>query len=277
MTALVSSVLAISWEPEIRGLLTVIIGFVVLCGSIYLILGTNLGARLGFMVALTGLAGWMVLMGAVWWIYGIGLRGPDPTWEQIPGRTVIQDTDSLYTAGVLESRPELDGSESYTEQSELVVLQLEEEGWRRIEESEPAFGQAASSAGVFLEEEEAFESVSDFVVTNVFERGGERWPKINDSLDFVAFFHDPLYSVVEVAPLEPLREEPGRAPTAAEIDESRQRQYVYMVRDLGARRQPAAAITIGSGIVFLGLCFLLHRRDRIVAENLKAKALATTG
>ena len=276
MTATLS-VLAISWEPEIRGLLTVLIGFVVLCGSIYLILGTNLGARLGFMVALTGLAGWMMLMGMVWWVYGIGLRGPDPTWEQVPGRTVIQESDALFTAGVVDRRIEIPEDASASDRSEAVVAEFEAEGWQRIGESEPAFGQAASSAGVFLEETEAFASVSDFVVTNVFERGGERWPKINDTLDFLAFFHDPKYSIVEVAPLQPLRDEPGRAPTAREIDESRERQYVYMIRNLGARRQPAAAITIGSGAVFLGLCALLHRRDRIVAENLKAKALVAAG
>jgi hypothetical protein len=44
-----------------------------------------------------------------------------------------------------------------------------------------------------------------------------------------------------------------------------------MARNLGARRQPAAAITIGSSIVFLALCFMLHRRDRFVAANLQAK------
>ena len=45
--------------------------------------------------------------------------------------------------------------------------------------------------------------------------------------------------MVEVAPLVPMRTEPGRAPAAAEIDTTRQHQYVYMVRDLGALRQPA--------------------------------------
>jgi hypothetical protein len=270
MAALTSTVLAIGWEPELRGLLVVLIGFTVLCGGVYLVIATNLGARLGFMVALTGLAGWMSLMGAIWWVYGIGLKGPDPTWDQIPGRTVIQDVDSLFAAGVLDEPVRLDGSESFPEQSELVRGVLEEEDWRRIAESEPAFGQASASAGEFLEEEEAFEA-GDFQVTAVYETGGKRYPKINDSLDFLAFRHEPKYALVEVAPLAPLREEPGRAPTPPEIDDERQRQYVYMARNLGARRQPAAAITIGSSIVFLALCFMLHRRDRFVAANLQAK------
>jgi len=36
-----STMLSIAWEPEIRGLLTVIIAVVALCGSVYLILATN--------------------------------------------------------------------------------------------------------------------------------------------------------------------------------------------------------------------------------------------
>ena len=48
----------------------------------------------------------------------------------------------------------------------------------------------------------------------------------------------------------PTRTEPGRAPAPAEIDETRQHQYVYMIRDLGARRQPAFVLTIGAGLIF---------------------------
>ena len=112
----------------------------------------------------------------------------------------------------------------------------------QLDESEPSFGQAGSSAGELLVETETF-ATGEFQVERVFDTGGERYPKINESLDFLAFFHKPHYAVVEVAPLEQLRAEPGRAPTPPEIDTTRQHQYVYMVRDLGARRQPAALIT----------------------------------
>ena len=69
-----ATVLAINWSPELRGILIVIIAVTVLMGSVYMILGTNLGARLGFIVALTGLAGWMLLMGILWSMYGIGIE-----------------------------------------------------------------------------------------------------------------------------------------------------------------------------------------------------------
>ena len=71
-----------------------------------------------------------------------------------------------------------------------------------------------------------------------------------------------------------VRSEPGRAPASAEIDEAGQRQYVYMVRDLGAKRQPAVVLTLGGGAIFIALCYLLHRRERILKDNLSS-AIAT--
>ena len=49
-----ANLLAIGWQPEIRGITVVVIGVVVLMGSVYLILTTNLGSRLGFLVSLAG-------------------------------------------------------------------------------------------------------------------------------------------------------------------------------------------------------------------------------
>jgi hypothetical protein len=273
-----AALLAINWEPELRGVLTVILGTVAFMGSVYMILGTNIGARLGFLVTLCGLAGWMALMGGIWWIYGIGLKGADPSWVQVPGRTVIQDASDLYQAGVLENRLALTDVDVPADINDVVYDGFVSEEWRVLGESEPAFGQAAASATVFLEEEDALEPGS-FKVTNVFEIGGEAYPKIfgQDALDQVAFFHKPYYTVVEVSPYIPLRTEPGRAPSAPEVDPTQEAQYVYMLRDLGSRREPAALITIGSTIVFLALAWMLHRRDRFVAENLARKAELPVG
>ncbi len=270
-----SSLLAIGWEPELRGLLTVIIAVVVFCGSVYLILGTNLGARLGFLVSFTGLAGWMMLMGIIWMIYGIGLKGPEPSWEAIPGRTVLQDTDALYRAGVFETRVEVPEGSSFTEQAELVAAEFENEGWVPLEESDPGFGQASAAAAELLEETDTF-AAGEFRAENVFDTGGDRYPMIG-SFDLLAFWHEPHYAVVEVAPLVATRTEPGRAPAPAVVDENRQRQYVYMIRDLGARRQPAFFITLGSGLVFFVCCWLLHRRERVVTTNRETLPVPATG
>jgi hypothetical protein len=275
---MLSTLLAINWEPELRGVLTVIIGTAVWMGSIYLILGTNLGARLGFLVTFTGLMGWLALMGMVWWIYGIGLKGDVPEWKQIPGQTVIQEVDLLHQAGVLDRPIEVDASDPVSAAA-AVKSQLETQGWDQVDESAPEFGQAQASASMFLEEEGAL-GPGEFAVTAMYEVDPPHesaFPKLgpNGEFDQIAFFHKPYYTLVEVAPFVELRDEAGRAPIAPEIDESQQRQYVYMIRDLGSLREPSAYITIGSTIMFLVLCFFLHRRDRIVAENRARKALAS--
>ena len=274
---MLSTILAINWEPELRGILTVIIGTIVWMGSIYLILGTNLGARLGFLITLTGLVGWIALMGIVWWIYGIGLKGDAPAWTQVQGRTVIQEVDLLYQAGVLDEPISVTSQTDPAEAAAAVETRLLSQGWTRVEDSAPEFGQAEASAGVFLEEEGAF-GPGEFDVTAVYEVDPPEesaYPKLgpNGEFDQIAFFHKPYYTLVEVAPFSPLLGEPGRAPTASEVDTTRQRQYVYMVRDLGSLRQPASYIAIGSTIMFLAMCFLLHRRDRFVVENLERKAM----
>lgn len=278
------NLLAIGWEPELRGLLTVIIAVVILMGSIYLIMMTNMGSRLAFLVVLAGLAGWMMLMGLTWWIYGIGLRGPDPTWQPVPGATVLQDTEALRSGGVLEVLPEIPVGATPAQEAEIVSAELQDEGFIVLDPASPAFGQASAEASVLLEESGAF-AAGEYTIVDIFDIGGDRYPRIeagaipglsNDSLDFLAFFHEPHYVLVEAAPNVQVRTEEGRAPVSPTIDESQPRQYVYMVRDLGARRQPAVVLTLGGGAIFFALCYLLHRRDRHLAENLaNSKAVAT--
>jgi hypothetical protein len=265
-----SALLAINWEPELRGILIVIISVGVLCGSVYLLLGTNMGARLGFLVSLAALAGWMFLMGAIWWSYGKGLLGPDAAWKPMSNVTVIRDQGKLYEVGILGEKF-TPGDDATANASQVTDL-LKSSGWTKLDSALPSFQQAGSAGTVFMEESGAF-SAGEFTVVNVYDKGGERYPKIGESIDFIAFMHAPRYALVEVAPLVPQRTEPGRAPARPVIDTSRSHEYVYMIRDLGAKRRPAAIITIASLIIFLITCWLLHRRDRQVGTNLSAKAL----
>lgn len=268
MVGALGPIVAISWEPELRGILVVMIAVVTLIGTVYLVLATNLGARLGFLVTLTALAGWMTMMGFVWMIYGIGLQGPFGSWQGIPGRTVLQDSGALVQAQVLDRPVDVADDASFSEQSAAVGAAFESEGWEGLDPSSPEFGQAGSSAGTFAIDAGAF-AEGDFVVNAVYDIGGDRYPKLfnNDSLDFFAFFHEPRYAVVELAPVVATRTEAGRAPASNQIDQTRQPQYVYMVRDLGARRQPATVLAIGGSMIFLTLCWLLHRRERTVTVN----------
>src|SRR6202022_2626434 len=56
----------ITWNPFIRGLLIVVVAVLLLPGSVYLVMATNTGARLGFLLAAAGLAGLLSIMAVMW-------------------------------------------------------------------------------------------------------------------------------------------------------------------------------------------------------------------
>lgn len=269
----VANLLAVGWEPELRGYLSVIIGAVALGGSVYLILGTNLGSRLGFLVTMAGLFGWMAVMGAVWWTYGIGLMGRLPSWEPANPIALVRGAEVLHQADVLD-RPVVTGGAAGTELDAVVSAALIDEGWNRLGESDPSRGQAIAAAEEILVVEAGEFAAGEFVPLAVYDRGGERWPKINDTLDFLAFRHTPHYALVEAAPVIPQRVEPGRAPARPVVDETQPRRYVLMIRDMGTHRQPAVFITLGSTGMFILLCWLMHRRERTLEANLRGELVA---
>ena len=268
---MLSTLFAISWQPEIRGIVVVLIAVVVLIGGTYLIVGSNLGARLGVLVVLAGFFGWMMTMGAIWWTYGIGLKGPAPSWKPAEPITIIRDAKALVGAEILKTPADV--AADPVAMATNVATQLESEGWHLLEESDPERGQAVAASDAIIQVEAEEFAAGEYLSVAVYDRGGERYPKINDSLDFVAFFHKPRYALVEVAPVIPQRTEPGRAPARPVIDQAQPHRYVYMIRDLGAKRQPAILITFGSAIIFFILCWLLHRRDLMLRENVSGERM----
>jgi hypothetical protein len=253
--------LAFGWDPEIRGIVAVLVGVVVLMGSVYLILGTNLGARLGFLVAFACLFGWITLMGAVWWTYGIGLKGKDPSWA---GKEVVVG-DLSQAAHTVAQVPNLTDA-TFTEKVN---------GWKRLTDDDPQHGQASAAADdVLVNRAKIFSSTSDYVTTAVFDYGGQRKPDIrwgpsgNWNFDYFAFWHQPHYAIVEVYPVIPQQTEPGKAPPKPIADTSKDPVYILLQRNLGNRRRPAALITIGSAIIFGLAITALRSRERRVNRHL---------
>jgi hypothetical protein len=261
------ALLAINWEPQIRGILIIIISVTVLCGSIYLILGTNVGARLGFLLSLAALSGWMMIMGAVWWTFGIGLKGEEASWKAMQSTAILQNGDAFREVGLLNEPLGITADTSFLDQASKIGDALQTQGWRVVGESESAFGQSASAGGFVIEQDGSF-AAGEYKAIRVFDKGGERYPKIGNSIDFLAFLHKPHYIVVEIAPLVPQRAENGRAPAPAELDATQGHRFVYMYRDLGHKRLPGAIIFFAAGLVFFCCAYLLHVRDRRVTTHL---------
>lgn len=253
--------LAFGWFPEVKGITVVLIGAIVMIGGSYLIVATNVGGRLGLLLTLAGLFGWMASMGIIWWSYGIGLQGRLPTWKP---KEIITGTDLTVARYKIANDP--------------AMLQATEEtrsaGWIKLNDADPKRGQTVASADEIIQTAGVF-AVGDYEATHVYDKGGERWPKITFelgkmgtiNLDYLAFRHKPHYAVVELQPLVKQATEPGKAPPSPIIDETQPPRFVVMIRDMGSKRQPAVFITIGSSIIFGLLCYMLHKRDQIVTAN----------
>jgi hypothetical protein len=62
----VGALALISWDPFIRGVVILALFIVLLPGSVYLVLSTNTGARLGFLLGAAGLVGMIALLSIFW-------------------------------------------------------------------------------------------------------------------------------------------------------------------------------------------------------------------
>lgn len=201
---------AIAFDPTIRGVLVTLVGVAVLGGSVYLLLASNTGIRLGFLLTLAAFFGWMFSLGLFWWIYGIGLVGQDPSWNEIevnftrdtepitPQVRELPRTDELpdpvallavFEAANPEVRERIEFSEGEGWEprtlTDLVtqVPELKDEideqalgPWRILPESDARRGETVSSADAALGANQVFgsnTSPASYTVKDVFFYGGK--------------------------------------------------------------------------------------------------------
>lgn len=109
----------LDWDVTIRGIAVVAVGTAVLMGSVWLLLATNTGTRLGTLLALTGFFGWMVCMGIIWWLFGgggvIGWQGRPPSWK------VLDVNYNELEASPVEKARELVDPDTLPSAYELVI------------------------------------------------------------------------------------------------------------------------------------------------------------
>lgn len=287
----------IAWDPELRGILSTAVGVVVLMGSVHLLLATNVGNRLGFLIASAAFFGWMTIMGGVWWVYGtIGMIGEMPSWQveevlypdtQASGIPEVQAlrTDQLPPADEINDMAVADLQEIRDD------LEATTGGWQLLPEADRSFGEAKAAVDEHIIEhpispvgEEGLDGPEDYISTYSFERGGKsslpddpsRLDRIVNKLrtTFLEPTHPTRYAIIQLHPVIPQTPEPGQAPPTPEPDPNEPTVSVVMKRDLGQVRLPGAMVTIFSGIIFALLCVQLHRRDQRVAE---VRALEPTG
>jgi hypothetical protein len=241
------------WYPTILGFLVVIAGIGLFCGSIYVLLGTNLGARLGFLVAFTGLMGFMVVLTMLWITTQSPLntlKGSIPAWEV---KEVVDDLPEAETAAardIEEQGVKVDAVEAANVKAavdEALVTKVPT-ATEEVEEGANEFAR--------------FDEVTNFLATNTYEVGGSDPEFLN-----FEFTHKPEYAVVQFCEVEEVEVEFGRPPPEAECNPSSDNSgFVVLERNLGSLRFPPVVAFFASVLLFgLGL-LALHWRERDEAE-----------
>jgi hypothetical protein len=315
----VSTVLGLlSWDPEIRNILALSVGVVVLVGSVILLISTNTGPRTGVLIGLAVLLGWLTIMGLTWWIYGIGMKGTPSHWRVVNVNVGDLSQDPVQKASqlpapnqqqvvdqILAAHPELepkvnpdhiqgkiitigdlvDADPGLLSEYKLTPNDLG--GWNLLPTSNGELGDAqaiADTALVPAQGQKIFSDSAAYKVLGAFDIGGKEndyklpanptiWDRVWQNIDTtVHITHPEHYIVVQVQGVIPQETPPGGKPPTPQLDPTQPVISVVMIRSLGDLRFPGFMMFLVNGILFVIVCNVLHRRDKLIARN---RAMAT--
>jgi hypothetical protein len=269
MSALLTSLVTIGqaepihrtiWYPTILGVLVVVAGVVLFIGSIYVILGTNMGARLAFLATFSGLMGFMVVLTSLWITTASPLntlKGAIPKWE------------------IKEFVPTLDKAKT------VAARDIKQKG-RKVDPIEAANVKAAVDAGLVTKVDTAiqkftpednkfalFDDVTQYLAPNTWEVGGSKPSFLN-----FQFRHTPKFAVVQICGTALNTQPFGVAPdtpkcAAAGTEQAKNDGYMVLERNLGSVRQPPIVAWLSSIILFtLSLVmFGWYEKDKRAADE----------
>jgi hypothetical protein len=242
------------WNPTIIGILTVVAAVGLFCGSVYLLLGTNMGGRLGFLVAAAGLTGFMLLLATLWWTSGSsGIdppHGKSPQWQVVdvvskPADSKIKTAQTISEKGtkltpeqLVNLKPAIDAA---------IVPAVSVNG-----ETPPA--RPFATLG--------FSSTTDYITDaphlNAYEIGGGTRN---------IFWHNAQYAAVEICPAQV-------DVIPATCDPLQDTHYIILRHDLGTLRQPVVFFWFFSLAFFILSLLGLHWYEKDERER---KRVAATG
>lgn len=259
------------WYPTILGVLVVVAAVALFCGTPYLLLATNMGSRLGFLVAVACLSGLLMLVSLLWLTNPSPvntLKGRIPTWVA---------RESLDNGDVARSKipavREINDKGHAASETDVTNLKAAVDLNLVINTNEQTGEVLSGSNGKYA----TYEAATDYIVTKNQVTGGgglfsqvkadfgNGWPWVHVSL------HKPYYGVVTLCKVDPAyksTEVPfGTKPPTPKCDTSAPTQIVVLERDLGSLRVPPFVAFLAFSLLF-GLSLLsLHWRERDLQEQ----------
>jgi len=218
---------------KLRGYFIVVFAIGLFCGSIYLLLATNLGARMGFLVAFASFCGFLGMLGLIWFTNLTplnALHGAAPSWVI---KEVVDNPAQAKTPA---------------------VRNIETKGVPVASSAQGDLKATVDTAVVAADNPfKLYNSTADYVVVNAFELGGGALP---------FFRHRPLYGVMSIQQAKSVDTLPGAAPPVPTADPTKPVHYIVMERNLGAMRQPPLVMSAAFWILFFLSLYLMHNLER---------------
>ena len=258
------------WYPTILGVLVVVAAIGLFVGTPYLLLATNVGARLGFLVTTACLSGLMVLISLLWLTNPSPvntLKGRIPAWvavESIANGDVAQSkiaaVRDINTSGKKASDADVTNLKAAVD-SNLILTKNEQTG--------EILSGAEGKFAVYL-------LATDYLVTkNQITGGGGLFSQVSAEVNGTfpwlhLSLHKPQYAVITTCKVDPSLA-PTEVPYGAKPPTPKcapgDRQVLVLRRDLGSLRVPPFVAFLAFSLLF-GLTLLcLHWRERDLQEQ----------
>jgi lipoprotein signal peptidase len=270
----------ISWDPFIRGIVILALFIILLPGSVYLVVATNTGARLGFLIGAAGLSGMIALLSIFWVVLNSTADiGRANAWK--PLAIVTGNFADQVTVKGVQDFP---ADNLKSAKSPVLPLKSthwfwpfqqcpDNSGWYNLSTAKQT--DAESAADKVLAPTAAagpaksnlttpFSATTDYTYLGGYEENPNggclfAWDRHKVYLPFGRGGH---YEVVLAQPVLPVVVPAGAAPPAPKPDPTKPVTYVVLVRDLGSLHEPQVITAASSLIIFGILCNILHKRDK---------------
>ena len=250
------------WYPTILGVLVVVCAIILFCGSIYLLLATNLGARLGFLVAFTGLMGFMVILSLLWCTTASPLntiKGRIPQWrvQEVIQTPKTPDNSSIEAVhGIQKKANRVDPTEAANVKAAVDAVLVP-----KVDTPTTPLGPEDNKFAI-----DEFTDVTKYMILNTYEVGGS-----SPQFWKLEFTHEPLYAVSQFCEVK--QPDPNRPtvlpPIPPECNPDGIQGFVVLSRDLGSLRVPPFVAFVMATILFILGLLMLHWREK---DEMEAEA-----
>lgn len=230
--------------PLTVGWLVVLSGIGMFFGSTYLLLATNVGSRLGFLIVGAVMAAFLVVLSGLWITTATPLnvfKGRVEEWKPISINDTAKSSNTKEVQDIMEKGEKLTGTDfANVKAAADTLLAPAAEG---VEKPESIAAQIPSKA---------------VIVTDIYSIGGS-----NPNPLHMEFTHKAHYAVAIFCPLDEVKAETAFRNTCEPAEAGTTNTKVLILeKDLGTLRQPPVFLFIGSLLTLIIFLLALHWREK---------------